>query len=83
MRGKRIKQIRAIVKALHGLVFTRDVEYDQLESVVMIKGWVNVDGKMVEKSVPIKAMGQRTHKKGTYKDRINSFKGLVKQGATP
>ena len=80
MNGSRAKQVRKLVRQLYGLV-KGIPSYDEQEHVIVVKGWVEEDGKMVEKSVPIKAKGQRTHKKGTFGERVNFFKSMVRQGA--
>ena len=80
MNGSRAKQIRKIVRQLYGLV-KGEPQYIDQERVIVINGWVNEDGKMVQKAVPIKAMGQRTHKPNTFGERRNFFRHKVRLGA--
>ena len=80
MNGSRAKQVRKIVRQLYGLV-KGEPEYIEQERVIVIKGWVEEDGKMVEKAVPIKAKGQRTHKPNTFGERRNYFRNMVRLGA--
>lgn len=79
MRGKKAKLIRKAVKNIFGIDKT-NIQYIEQERVIVVKGWVNVDGELVEKSVPIKAMGERTHAPNTFKDRVKFFKNMVRQG---
>ena len=79
MRGSRAKQIRKLVKKVHNLVKGVPA-YDTIDHVVMIKGWVNEEGVMVQKNVPVQKK-QRTHKPNTFKFYVNFYKGLVREGA--